>query len=1257
MKDLTSAQDTARIAGGRNLIRFVSIAWPSGIRYYSERDTTNAGWTPDAGKIFEPVLLSFPRTARSVTLGIENVLPPESATFTILSDPGNANRVDVLLETAVALGVAVTTYQVFKPAAGSPAEVDWHKLGRYVLESYQTDYGPPVSATLTCTSWLTLIADKRIGRAITDALYPNAPTHVYGNIIPHVFGTVDEAPCPLIAAAGTRKTTLDESINESETLIAVANGSVFDTTGGTLAIGAEELTYANGGISGNTITVSERGANSTTAAPHAFGSPVTQLMSSYTFALADHAIQSFSDVRINGVVVPISSFSTAAADASGAYVTTLTGQLPEITENVVTTTQLRLEEFETPPTWAQGAENTATDGDEGWAQAVDAGTSRHVTFCRLPDGAEPESKLHLTQSNDLTGNRGDIKKAVVRLEYQTTGLDAEGWPEVDPYLYVIHGATETDSAIGAAEVGYIEIKDATNFAASGGVFVDEEYITYTGLEADATPPRVTGLTRGVNETVMITHAADTAIYHVVQSESIKQPPTDDTTGTTDLYPEGLPGQNTTKLFEEQTGSLGTSTSWTELFVDGYTSNLYWGHDWKIDSTRSNQITRKTWPGTTGWIEGDAMSYPLTSTSTVGISVWTKYITSDQPSDNTTLEMKLSSPTGTAESVTMIASVTGDCTALWSKQKIVGKIEIGGESFWGWVWAADGEALDITVTAVAADGASWAQAELIAARFKVYSGHESVGNWSQQISAETHGLRQRFILTDVAIKSEGDYAFFGGGTPLDNDAYTSSNRVTQEFDISVDVINTEGWPWFTDDTSFMLTYGAVDNSMNLLVYNLGVFLEVLKGATRRLTESEAEMSCTIVAQAAPHTNYRCLRRILTDSAYYGLTAGTDYENAVLAAACTDAKALLASGTWNMARHINRPVTLRELLASAATDAGIRIAIDSGMLIFFPRLTPSVSENARALTRNDMVDAPASATAHIQLIWNDIAVYYKRDYLDAELRFQGLEEAEDTVSQALSWGERRYTYDAEWIREATVAQGLAKRFAGDFSEGKLTTALTVFAGTQPDWEVGDVSLLTDSLSRLSSTPGRVVGASYSSPSLHRLTFVRPMSISRIRIWEDVGSGSYIDAYPIQDSIDIVVDGALVARLHSSVLRIAGEVDETPWAPEDTESAVIVYSSGFVYFCVYEGDDTSHFRAMAIGSSGDLRVSEVQEDGATYPNSTAGHTFTDRIELADDNSEDLVVSVDLVREYARLVNVQVASQVNGRFQCSEIEEGVTL
>jgi hypothetical protein len=108
-----------------------------------------------------------------------------------------------------------------------------------------------------------------------------APTNTPGGL-PTATKTPAVQPSATAAATNTAVATatntpvpakLAAAIGATDTTLTVNDASSFSSSGGTIQIGSEQITYT--GKSGNTLTGLTRGANGTTAATHAVGDVVT----------------------------------------------------------------------------------------------------------------------------------------------------------------------------------------------------------------------------------------------------------------------------------------------------------------------------------------------------------------------------------------------------------------------------------------------------------------------------------------------------------------------------------------------------------------------------------------------------------------------------------------------------------------------------------------------------------------------------------------------------------------------------------------------------------------------------------------------------------------------------------------------------------------------------------------------------------------------------------------------------------------------
>lgn len=191
--------------------------------------------------------------------------------------------------------------QLVQVFAGRVAQVDSVEVdGRIVLDVVRAD----------------AVLDQPIGRLLTTAIQPNAPDEALGQMIPLVWGTVEEHEGLVIDSNAVSQ--LDGAILETTTSLILRDASRFPTTG--YAFVNEEIVYW-GGKTGNELTNLIRGTFLTTAAPHPSGSVVIQ-RGTFAVQFCDHSVTSIEDVRFedpNGnlaIPEPAPTIDTANARAT-----------------------------------------------------------------------------------------------------------------------------------------------------------------------------------------------------------------------------------------------------------------------------------------------------------------------------------------------------------------------------------------------------------------------------------------------------------------------------------------------------------------------------------------------------------------------------------------------------------------------------------------------------------------------------------------------------------------------------------------------------------------------------------------------------------------------------------------------------------------------------------------------------------------------------------------------------------------------------
>ena len=1243
MKTLTAAQKTARDADGHSVARIIKFEWPdSGTIYYTERGVTEID--PEAAKTFVPIVASFPQTARSVDLGVVDAGPFLNATFSLWIDPNDVQNIETRVDDENPTGATVTTYQVLR-AAGALDDGEWSTLGKYQIESWVVVYQDGGNLVrFDCTDFSQSLGDKEIGRVITEDLYADAPTRSYGQMIPIIFGEVEESPCPLVTT-GVR-TTLDAILYDDDGVIEVAFADDFPAAG-TILIDNEKISYTDKdddpvNTIGTAGTPAVRGVDGTVATVHYFGAAVVEVPSTYRFIVADAVteppltitgatnatpivvtivghgylvaetvfvegvlgttaangfwaisaktadtftlfgsvgngayagggtasridIASIDNVKINGVQqVPVTDWNFNVINDGEEHVGVIEANSLPVISAAGVTTQLLLEDLDTPISWADGA-GGATDP----LDAVDTGDDKHVTYGYI----EKNQSLIVTQDNDLSGNAGEIKSAKVYVEYQLDQTGGDVFPATPVEINIFEGAVEKVS------------KDL-------------------GDPADNDPT---------------------------------------------IFPTGAPADDSTDMFVATSGYSSLIANIGRKYVSGYAVN-------GVGVFCAYNIT--SWPYHNGMAVGsDPIKYigGVNFTNSCLINIEVCFHDAGDTSSATTplIVTPLYVPPDTIATLIKVDVVVyGIVNGPVAPGQVQIRLQCGGDDSGYQVFTQP--AFETTTHCIVTLTGDYSTAEIQAATVAIlgYSNYYVPG-------VSTPNARSRcmdFQILDIIWEAYGLSPILAGlDTPLE--ANVLSSRVRQEVDITSTVRTAGGWDFFdgtgANPLSVQVLYPDQVNTTIIRVYDISVQVEVLGGAGDILvTEDTAEMTADVggyFGAASPKiSSEETITRLLEDDDFYGLT-GADHTGLAAAILDTTTDPVV---DWRFDRRISAVQTLRELLRQAVTDAGIRYTMDSGRFIFYPHVYANNSDvdtgDNYTLSRSIMTSLPTKERTHIDLVRNQIAVYFRRAFTGA-LGFSRSRESDDTLSQAQAWGIRRETYGAEWVRDNDVAEALANRFVADFAQNRVMMQLTASAGRSLHWEVGDAVLLDDDYTRLTNLVGRIVGAAYVSAALQRFTLA--VTDRRYRLFNHAASGSYIDYWAGMQRAECVVDGVKVAIMSVDGLRLKGELIEEAFDPEVSQTAQIEYDdTGENRIVISSFVTPDYFRVLEFRAGGDARVYQVSEEGTAYPTLTYSALPEDVVFFC---GTDLETPGALTRAFLQLIEELVGGEENATMEIREVFE----
>lgn len=1162
MKTLTAKQQTARDSTtGHVFSRFLSIAFAqAGTKYFSERDPEKE-IDPDSTKTFTPILRGFPQTSRGMSLEIDSSAVSQSIAFSLTVDTTSGQRIDVLVEDeGSVIGAVVTVFHVLRPLDGSAVtESDWSTLGVYVIEAVSTDYRQDeFVVSFSCIDAFQHIADRSVGLPVTSTDFPNAREGALGKTMPIVFGAVSQAPGLLVGKGGV--TTLAGEVLSQTSLISLTDGSVFPSPV-TVQIGTEHIT---GTISTNTLTPTERGANGTTRQDHTIGSAVHEIQTN-RWLFADHAVATIGATGAvkdqDGTVLPD---ATVAEVQTGGKSYLDISEMPKVLRPSGQVLVINGDELDVPTAWDAHPANETNS----FAKAVDRDEdTRHNTAATVGknDGG---IGLIVKQTQDLSGNTGNLVKVVVAVDYEIVKKQASSLPEFTSLTLVYQ---ESNIAVPL-------LNDAPGEDQAGDVGTGDDGSDTTALFVNT--GSLGPIVQGKSE-----------FLSLVQKKT--------------SYPVNKVGAANDIMnwwVDFHNYSVGTKMNWG-LGRDSarIAAGVYLVDDLLfISAITVRDLVVK--------IE-DLGQVPDGSLFTrIVAHVEIQGQAGSDPNVSARAKLKVED-TGdfVFENVTITAP---------NRKTIV--LELSG-SF------SKTDFLSCTVTI---DGLQHS------------SSKQTLPKWQNAIS---------FEVEDVTFFGETDVTFVGETTP--STAVVPSNRAIQRATIP----GVTGWDWFgVDEFAVWMTFPSTTSKTKILVYDIRLEFHVDEmvsvppdPATMQLF---SDVTGYVGASGTAITGAEAALKILSDSAFMALDAAR-YDAASLTAATDNvtSQASLSADTWFLARRISEAITLRDLLVSCVSAAGIRYAIDSGKFIFFDNVRALPTDFVRELTTDVLLPGLTNKSdTPIQIVTNQVALGYDRQFIGDE-ELAGLDVSDVTISQALSWATRRREIATEWVNTAAIAAALADTLADDFAWPMQKVTVAAESGRTIDLEIGDILLLNNAFVRLPELAGRLKSARYDTPETQILEVI---IVNRcVRIWEDSGSGSYIEVCQGRQTMTFVVNGVRTAILDASGLRILGEIDETANVPEVGQASITVYSGGI---SVGVWDGAAWFRGCLFKANGDLVVSELETFRDTFPVDSV-RSWTDYIEI--DGEPDTLFTNDKRRIFMRMEPVDVSGQQNGKLELGEVEENVAI
>ena len=172
----------------------------------------------------------------------------------------------------------------------------------------------------------------KVGRVITKSEFPRSLESHRGKVIPQVIGLVENVPAVCIFTAG--KNALRESLTDISLTIEADDGSVFPSDSAwVLVIEDEQILMEANSSGGNTLTVTQRAYNGTSAHLHIKGIQMYEQLSSFRYQVFDDQngvkASSITNVRVNGVLLDPSAYTIDQVTYPGQIVFTTYPQIDQ----------------------------------------------------------------------------------------------------------------------------------------------------------------------------------------------------------------------------------------------------------------------------------------------------------------------------------------------------------------------------------------------------------------------------------------------------------------------------------------------------------------------------------------------------------------------------------------------------------------------------------------------------------------------------------------------------------------------------------------------------------------------------------------------------------------------------------------------------------------------------------------------------------------------------------------------------------------
>lgn len=1158
MKTLSTAQETARLKAGHDIVWIIKASWGGtlGTKYYSLRDDISV----DAGVTLDPALETLPNFMRQISLELERSAPPSRIQFTLRNASSNLLRPEAVLEPEDIYGTVIEGYVVFKPASGSISTSDWILVGKYTIDNYQIS---TTEIVFHCVEYSQSLLQKIVGRIIrqsgasaSEFVAPKAPASTFGRMAPIIFGDVEDVP--LLPLSSGYKTTLAFSIDAEEMRIYVSSvrnsaGNALVSLSGNIQIDDEIIAYSSistaaDAASGNHFfDVSQRGSN---AAEHSEGTIVAEVLAQYDFLIADHAVTQVRNIRLkDGGQIPSSQWSVVAQTYGGlaVYVARFTSLprrsgfsgIPLIEERGLLAAE-----------WSDVSSNAGNH-----ANAVDRSEeSRHISAATIQPSAG-QFKVAKQFDTDLSSQSSKFIDAYLEIEYKALPREdstSETLRWGDPSITIRQNSAIVKTASlgkpGDEEIkGVLDTIEGQELSPDAGTLIDsrELFIPLGGsnkvnatsrvsyIPANSTSPNATvrywpDFTLNSNINVSVTNEAENQAFVSSSGTAVVNAP--------NILPSGALRFRATNIAANASD-----------IVTKVTLNI---------SVRAD----------IGFVRGAILFSPAGSSVFYGPPSFTG--AGSFGIGNSTFDQF------------DIDYIPGDYLPSNLLPLTVQDI-LNGE----FAFAHDGGSYNTPTNP-----------PTLASRFRIRA-------WQLSVNIDPAFVGSQTPLTGTLRNLDHHGLAYGSSRLIQK---VSLGSLARQYGSSASGY----WDFF--DGSFQVEIAedsAQTHDTQILIFDIRLYTKARETLEQILRDDQVELiadvkglqGVRVIANGSSvgFMEYpgQFLYHLLTDSRFLGLDGATATDRATLSSLA----AVYGQRGFRCARWIDEPQTYEQLISSLCLNMGIRYYHNGttfkwlGMSLF--QIEESVDY---ALTTNDIFTEVSKAPTPITLLVNQAALYFKRDY-DGDRRFLGVVEKNNAAAQDGAVGVLRKTFDLEWIRDPAIASYLGELIIEEYS---FPLAVAKFEGPMRllHLERGDVNTIYDTASGYGiATRARLLAHAFSSPASVSLSILTPRGATHDF---EVDSSTYIDVFPARRLMVFVISGQIVAVLRGSSMQIRGGLIEAPNASDVdsggtdflqfNSSPILGGKGGAFQFCLARQIPvtTNYNVVMEIYGDGDLRVAKLFE-----------------------------------------------------------------